>query len=250
VFPTYRAYSEATIETVLRTWQFRVRHSEATTLATTVFFNRTNRFEARALPLEAQLAPVYAVNVADFDGDGDDDLFLSQNFFAHEPETPRLDAGRGLLLRNDGKGKFHAVGGQQSGIRIYGEQRGAAVADFDHDGRVDLVVTQNGAQTRLLRNVGGQPGLRVRLLGLPDNPDAVGASVRLVFPNRLGPIREVQAGSGYWSQDSAVMVLGTPETPRELRVRWPGGKITTSPIPPAAREIEAHQPVHNNLTRE
>lgn len=242
VFPTYRAYSEATIETVLRPWQSRVRHLEVTTLATTVFFNRSNRFEARALPLEAQLAPVFAVNVADFDGDGHDDLFLSQNFFANEPETPRLDAGRGLLLRNDGSGNFQAMAGQHSGIKIYGEQRGAAVADFDQDGRADLVVTQNGAQTRLLRNAGGRPGLRVRLLGSPDNFHAVGAAVRLVFPTRHGPTREIHSGSGYWSQDSAVTILGTKENPQQLWIRWPGGRITTSPIPASATEIEARQP--------
>jgi len=241
-FPTYRAYSEATMEAVLRPWQPRVRHLEVTTLATMVFFNRTNRFEARELPWEAQLSPVFALNVADFDGDGYDDLFLGQNFFATEPETPRLDAGRGLLLRNDGKGNFKAMAGRQSGINIYGEQRGAAVADYDHDGRVDLVVTQNSAPTHLLRNVGGQTGLRVRLLGPPGNPDAVGASVGLVFQRRRGPIREIHAGSGYWSQDGAVTILGTPEKPDQLWVRWPGGKVTTTPIPASAREIEARQP--------
>lgn len=241
-FATYRQYSEANIETVLRPWQSRVQQLEVTTLATTVFFNRTNRFEARALPFEAQLSPAFAINVADFDGDGHDDLFLSQNFFANEPETPRLDGGRGLLLRNDGKGDFKAVAGRESGIKVYGEQRGAATADYDHDGRPDLVVTQNGAATRLLRNVGGQPGLRVRLIGPPGNPDAVGASVGLIFPSRRGPIRELHAGSGYWSQDGAVATLSAPEKPEQLWVRWPGGKTTTTPIPTSAREIEARQP--------
>ncbi len=242
VFPTYREYSEATIEAVLRPWSSRVRHLEVTTLATTVFFNRTNRFEALALPLEAQLSPVFAINLADFDGDGDNDLFLGQNFFATEPETPRLDAGRGLLLLNNGRGHFQPVAGQQSGIKIYGEQRGAATADFDHDGRTDLVVAQNGAATRLFKNVGGKPGLRVRLSGPPENPDAVGASVCLVFPNRLGPVREVHAGSGYWSQDSAVMILGTDEHPSQVSVRWPGGATTITPIPTTAREINIRQP--------
>jgi hypothetical protein len=241
VFPTYRAFSEATIEATLKPWQTRLRQSQVTTLATTAFFNRTNRFEARALPVEAQLAPVFAVNVADFDGDGDEDLFLGQNFFANGPETPRLDAGRGLLLANDGKGNLQAVSGQRSGIKIYGEQRGAAAGDFDHDGRADLVVTQNGAQTKLLRNTGGQPGLRVRLFGLTGNADGVGASMRLIFQDGGGPVREIHAGSGYWSQDSAVTILGTPQKPEQLWVRWPGGKTVTTPIPASAKEIEVRQ---------
>src|SRR6185436_16845405 len=120
--------------------------------------------------------PAFAVNIADFDGDGNEDIFLSQNFFATPPETPRLDAGRGLLLRGDGAGRFKTVPSLESGIEVYGEQRGAAMADFDADGRIDLVVTQNGAATKLFHNVGAKPGLRVRLAGPQENPSGVGAT--------------------------------------------------------------------------
>jgi len=202
-----------------------------------VFWNRGDRFEPEPLPAEAQYAPAFSVNVADFDGDGCEDIFLSQNFFANQPEVPRYDAGRGLLLRGDGAGKFVPVPGQESGIKVYGEQRGAAVADFDNDGRVDLVVTQNGAATRLFHNVTAKPGLRVRLAGPPGNPSGIGAQLRVLFGERGGPVREIHAGSGYWSQDSAVSVLAIPETPSRLWVRWPGGKVTTTELPLDAREI-------------
>jgi hypothetical protein len=149
----------------------------------------------------------------------------------------RLDAGRGLWLRGIGGGKLEAVPGQKSGILVYGEQRGAALGDFDGDGRVDLAVSQNGAETKLYQNVLGKPGLRVRLNGPPGNPDGVGATLRLVFGGRMGAAREIHGGSGYWSQDSAVQVLGGPETPTEIWIRWPGGKTTTSSIPAGAKEI-------------
>jgi hypothetical protein len=48
----------------------------------------------------------------------------------------------------------------------------------------------------------------------------------------------VHAGSGYWSQDSAVQVLGTPDPPTKLRVRWPGGKIYEADVPPGAHEVK------------
>ena len=187
------------------------------------------------------MAPAFGVCVGDFDGDGHEDLVLAQNFFAVQPETPRYDGGRGLLLRGDGRGNFRAVSGQESGLKIYGEQRGAAVADFDRDGRLDLVIAQNGAATKLYRNIGAKSGLRVRLEGPPENPDAVGASIRLLFEQRAGPLREIHAGSGYWSQDGPVQVIGTPEAPTQIQVHWPGGRQTTANVPPHARGIRVRQ---------
>jgi hypothetical protein len=243
-FPTHKAYVEATMGEILGILPKRAEQVQATTLASTVFFNRTNHFEAVEMPYAAQIAPAFAVNVGDFDGDGNEDVFLSQNFFALatgmlRPDDAgyRLDAGRGLWLRGTGGGQLEAVPGQKSGILVYGEQRGAALGDFDGDGRVDLVVSQNGAETKLYQNVLGKPGLRVRLNGPPGNPDGVGATLRLIFGGRPGAAREIHGGSGYWSQDSAVPVMGGPETPTEIWVRWPGGKTTTSPIPAGAKDI-------------
>ena len=79
------------------------------------------------------------------DGDGHDDLFLSQNFFALQTGESRYDAGRGLWLKGDGSGDLVPVSGKESGVNIYGEQRGAGLCDYDLDGRVDLAVSQNGA---------------------------------------------------------------------------------------------------------
>src|SRR5690606_3738473 len=136
----------------------------------------------------------------------------------------------------DGKGGFTPQPGQRSGVLVYGEQRGSAVADFDGDGRVDLVVSQNGNQTKLLRNQTAQPGLRVRLKGPAHNPAAVGAVIRPSIGSQPGPARELRAGSGYLSQDSLVQVFGGGAT--KLEVHWPGVSKTESAVPPTSLEGE------------
>jgi hypothetical protein len=174
---------------------------------------------------------VFGLVVADADGDGTEDVFLSQNFLAVRPEWPRMDAGRGLWLRGDGRGNFTPVRGQRSGVKIYGEGRGAALADFDRDGRVDLVVGQNGAATRLYRNQVARPGLRLRLNAGPGNPWGIGAVVRLRHGDHWGPARELHLGAGWWSADDPVVVLGPRANVTAVEVRWPGGLVRHYPVP-------------------
>jgi hypothetical protein len=232
-----RAYGSASVEEILGPRYPAAKQAQVNTLDSMLFLNRGDRFEARPLPTEAQLAPAFAVAVGDADGDGHEDLFLSQNFFDAEPETSRYDAGRGLWLRGDGRGGFKPLSGDESGVKVYGQQRGAALCDFDADGRLDLVVAQNSAQTKLFRNVGARCGLRVRLNGPPGNPLGIGAAVRWQSASAQGPLRELHAGSGYWSQDSAVQVLSLPEPPARLWVRWTGGRTTVVDVPPGAHEV-------------
>jgi len=236
-YPTYEAYGKASLGEIYGDGLKGMRVVEANTLETMVFMNRGDRFEAVMLPREAQLSPAFGVCVGDYDGDGREDVFLSQNFFPVNADDTRCDAGRGLWLQGDGKGGFRAVPGQESGVMIYGEQRGAALGDYDGDGRVDLVVTQNGAETKLYRNVGARPGLRVKLRGPTGNPQGVGAQLRIKHGAGEGPSREIHAGSGYWSQDSAVQVLAVPGTPAQLEIRWPEGRRTVTRVPAEAREI-------------
>jgi len=236
-YPSHASYSTASIKEILGERFKEAKVVEAQWLETTVFLNRGDHFEAVVLPGEAQFAPSFGVSVGDLDGDGNEDLFLAQNFFGVDDETTRYDAGRGVWLRGDGKGGFEVVPGQLSGLKVYGEGRGSALCDYDEDGRVDLVVGQNGGESKLYHNVGGKPGLRVKLAGPPGNPTGVGAMMRLRFGERWGAAREVHAGSGYWSQDSAVQVLGMPETPSAIWVRWPGGKTQEVPLQEGTKEV-------------
>ncbi len=237
-FPLHEAYAKATVPEILGERMSRAQTLKAGFLASVLLLNRGDTFEVRLLPREAQWSPAMGLAVGDLDGDGNEDLFLSQNFFGMLPGEGRLDAGRGLVLLGDGKGGFSPMPGQISGIKVYEEQRGCALADYDGDGCLDLAVTQNSGQTRLFHNVTAKPGLRVKLAGPPGNPDGVGAMLRLDYGERLGPAREVQAGSGFWSQNASVQVLGAAMGATGIQVRWPGGKVVGGKLSPPAREIE------------
>ena len=237
-YHNYAEFSTAGVSEFLGEHMDQFKDMIVNTLDSMVFLNRGDHFEARPLPRETQLAPVFGLAVADFDGDGCEDVVASQNFFAVPPPQSRLDGGRGVLLQGDGQGGFAAMPGQNSGIKIYGEGRGLAVGDFDHDGRTDLAAAQNANATLLYRNTGGKPGLRVLLHGPPGNPLGIGAIVRIQYRDgRLGPVREVHAGGGYWSQDAATVVLGLAGEPQFVLVKWPGGTATKTSIPSGAREL-------------
>ena len=234
---TFSTYAGATVDQVLGPFMSKVRRAEVVTLSHMAFINRGDHFDAIPLPAEAQFAPAFYAGIADFNGDGNEDVVLSQNFYPTAVGLPRYDSGRGLLLLGDGKGGLTPMPGASSGILVYGDQRGAAYADFDRDGRLDLAVSQNGADTRLYRNRLAKPGLRVRVQGPVSNPDGVGAQLRIVYGNRIGPVREIQAGSGYWSQNGAVQVFGLTGSPTAVWVRWPGGAEIRVPVPLGAREV-------------
>jgi len=227
---SYTDYSHRDVSAVLGPLATGAVRVGATTLAHTLFLNRGAHFDARPLPPEAQRATAMSAVVADFDGDGREDLFLGQNFFPTEIGTMRFDAGAGLVLLGDGAGGFRALSVPESGVSVLGDQRGAAVADYDGDGRVDLAVAQNGGLTRLFRNATAAPGLRVRVDGGAQNPLGIGAQVRVMAHGRPGPVREVRSGGGYWSMDGATSVMARTPGTDAIWVRWPGGAEQTLPV--------------------
>lgn len=233
--PTYASYSTISFPRLFGTAASNARSVSADTLDSVVLMNRGDRFEAKPLPGQAQWSAAFGLCVADYDGDGDEDLFIAQNSSSAHPFSERLDAGRGLWLRGDGKGGFKAD--LLSGVVAYGDGRGAAVADFDGDGRIDLALSQNGSTTTLWRNTGAKPGVRVRLSGPSGNPSAIGATVRLKYGERSGPWRELHLGAGYWSCDDPVAVLGKSGEPTAVEVRWPDGKMMTAPVKPGEAEV-------------
>jgi hypothetical protein len=132
------------------------------------------------------------------------------------------------LFLNSGRGTFHDVAGEVGGGFDQPKVgRGLAVADFDRDGDLDLLLTTNNGPAHLYRNdqLNGNRSIRFRLEGRQSNRDAIGAVVR-VFAGDLMQWRMVKGGSSYLSQSELPVTFGLERRDRIDRVviDWPSGR--------------------------
>ena len=237
MFPSYHAFGQAPIETLLGPVETPPVILKLNTLDTSIFLNLGNGFARKNLPSECQFTPAMGCSVSDFDGDGNEDIYLAQNFFDVERETSRRDAGLGQVLLGNGNGEFRALTRLQSGVAALGQARACVVSDFNGDGRVDIATTQNNDRTLVYLNQGGQFGLRVFLVGTQKNPTAVGATLTLISEGNSGPKREIRLGSGYLSHDGLGQVFTTADKESVLRGQWPSGDSAEYKLPDTAKTI-------------
>lgn len=177
----------------------------------------------------------------DYDNDGDIDLFLCNG---HPDDTvdKRIEGvtflESPLLFRNSGRG-FENVSVQSGAIfskPLAG--RGLALGDFDNDGAVDLLISQNNRAPALLRNMAGRENhwLGLRLIGTKANIDAVGAKVTYQSGDLVRHKFKVGGGSYLSSHDPRIVLgLGKRAKIDWVEVQWPqpSGKterITELPV--------------------
>lgn len=124
-FLKYESYKDATISDIFTPEQLaKSGKLQATNFASVILLNDgKGRFIMEALPVEAQLAPVYAILIDDIDKDGQLDLLMGGNLYNVKPEAGRYDASFGTYLKGDGKGKFSTILNRYSGLKIEGEVR-------------------------------------------------------------------------------------------------------------------------------
>lgn len=129
---------------------------------------------------------------------------------------------------NNRDGTFSDIAGT-AGLDFVEDSRAFALADFDGDGRLEVLLKNRSApQIRLLKNVLPQVGnaIAVRLRGTKSNRDAIGAQVT-VEAGKLRVTKFLQAGSGFLSQHSKELFfgLGQETGPARATVRWPNGFV-------------------------
>ena len=129
-FPDYASFKDASVEQMFTKEQLEASVvREVTNLASAIFLSQPDgTYTYETLPLKAQFAPIYAIAVGDFDGDGDIDALAGGNLYKTKPEIGRYDALQGVYLENDGKGHFSIPQGGR-GFKLGGEIRSILTLD-------------------------------------------------------------------------------------------------------------------------
>jgi hypothetical protein len=171
----------------------------------------------------------YSTNIADFDNDGWKDIFVSRGDVQSLNMASRLQIEQpNTVFRNLANGKF-AVLTEEAGFMAQPPKRhrGAAVGDFNHDGKLDLVVTALSSPAEIWMN--DSPGrshwLELALEGTKSNRDGIGARIKVT----AGKVQfnEMTTASGYASSGAGPVHfgLGNAKVADEVEIRWPSGTI-------------------------
>jgi enediyne biosynthesis protein E4 len=171
----------------------------------------------------------WGVGFLDLDNDGWQDLFLVNGHVYPEVDQLKSEAGYRqpkVVYRNLGNGRFADVSLRLgSTVTTPKASRGAAFADFDNDGDVDVVVN-NVHDTPDLFRLDQSPRRRwltVKLVGTRSNRSAIGALVRIIT-NSGEQRQEVRGGGSYYSQNDLRLHFGLAASAVErIVVRWPNG---------------------------
>jgi hypothetical protein len=166
----------------------------------------------------------------DYDSDGWTDIFVADGHIedaiesvqkrVHYAEPPHL-------FRNLGGGKFEEVTSSMgTAFASPKVARGAAYADINNDGALDILLTTNGGPAYLFRNEGGSNhSLRIKLVGTKSNRDGIGTVVR-VTSGKDQQSQMLHSGSSYLSQSELVLTfgLGSATKADSVELQWPSGQ--------------------------
>ncbi len=171
----------------------------------------------------------------DYDLDGWPDIFIANGHIDPEIQKVQTNVKYAMpphLFRNLGKGKFEEVtSAMGSAFIVPRVGRGAAYADINNDGRLDLLLATNGGPVYLFRNeaeagAAASRSLRIKLVGTKSNRDGIGAIVRATSGGDK-QTQMLRSGSSYLSSSELVLTfgLGQHEKADSIEIRWASGQV-------------------------
>ena len=197
----------------------------------------------------------FGVRFLDYDDDGWKDILVVNGHV-----NPQVDehafgvtyAQRALLFHSLRNGRFEELG-QRAGpaLRQRRVSRGMAVADYNNDGALGVLISNMDGSATLLRNVFEPRGhwLRLKLTGTRSNRDAYGARVEVVAGGKK-QVDEVRASSSYLSSSDMRLHfgLGTATQVERVVVRWPSGLVEQFLALPADHEAAIREGAGEDIT--
>ena len=190
----------------------------------------TDRAAASKIGRPSLLTLTFGLFLFDVDLDGDLDLFAANGHVQEEVDHVQESVTyrqRPQLFLNQGDGTFELSPAEGPLARPL-TARGAAYADYDRDGDLDILITENGGGAYLWRNDRSHGSfLRVRLTGEKSNREGIGARIVTVADGRRME-RRIRTGSSYLSQSEKVATfgLGNATAVDSLLVYWPSGRVS------------------------
>ena len=171
----------------------------------------------------------------DYDLDGWPDVLVANGHIDVDIQRVQANVKYAMpphLFRNVGKGKFEevtkSVGQAFASPRV---GRGAAYADINNDGRLDLLLSTNGGPVYLFRNeaqgaAASNKSLRIKLIGTKSNRDGIGATVKLTAGGET-QTQMLRSGSSYLSASELVLTFGLARNEKvdTIEIRWPSSQI-------------------------
>src|SRR6056297_698516 len=147
-YPDYAGYAGQSVQEIFSGDQLsQAVHHQATMLGSMVFWNREDGFVGEPLPVRAQLAPMYAVELADVSGDARPEIIMGGNLYEVKPQAGPYDASRGVVLSWDEQaGSLQSLPPEQSGMNVEGEIRGIRVMEAGENNPQRIIIARYNEQ--------------------------------------------------------------------------------------------------------
>ena len=183
----------------------------------------------------------------DYDLDGWPDVLIANGHIDADIQRVQANVKYAMpphLFRNMGKGRFEEVTKSMGAVFASARVgRGAAYADINNDGRLDLLLSTNGGPVYLFRNeaqgaAAANRSLRIKLVGTKSNRDGIGATVKLTAGGDT-QTEMLRSGSSYLSASELVLTfgLGRRDKADAIEIRWPSGQLDRLSAVPAGATI-------------